>query len=119
MSRDMWVNRCRVKINSRFLLTQAAVLRWEQLLRGAKPRIPTDHPKGMETPLRELATGAVKLDRDKFQVDLLGAPYEPPRPEPEEDGLEELGLGTLAEPDDSAAKAGDAATGPGERRAGR
>jgi DNA-directed RNA polymerase subunit K/omega len=109
MSRDMWVNRCRNKIDSRFLLAQAAVLRWEQLLRGARPRIPTDHPKGMETPLRELATGAVKLDRDKFQVDLLGSPYEPPRPEPEEEGLDDLGLGLIAATEDDTAKAGDAA----------
>ena len=108
MSRDVWVNRCRLKIHSRFLLTQAAVLRWEQLLRGARPRIPTDHPKGMETPLRELATGAVQLDRDTFQVDLLGTPYDPPPPEPEEDLLEGLedGAGGESVP---TARAGDAA----------
>jgi len=108
MSRDMWVNRCRVKIHSRFLLAQAAVLRWEQLLRGARPRIPTDHPKGMETPLRELATGAVLLDRDKLQVALLGQPYEPPRPEPDDDGLDEFSADLIALPS-PAAKAGDAA----------
>jgi len=108
MSRDMWVNRCRVKIHSRFLLSQAVVLRWEQLLRGARPRIPTDHPKGMETPLRELATGAVLLDRDKLQVALLGQPYDPPRPEPDDEGLDEFtaDLIGLRSP---AAKAGDVA----------
>jgi len=89
-SRDLWVNKARERIHSRFSLAQAAVLRWEQLLRGARPRVPTDQPKGMETPLRELATGAVVLDADSYQLDLLGTPYEPPRPEPEEDLLDEL-----------------------------
>ena len=109
MSRDIWVNRCRERIESRFLLTQAAVLRWEQLLRGARPRVPTDQPKGMETPLRELASGAVKLDSEGLQVDLLGTPYEPPRPEPEDEALDEMeGLVEEIEikPD---SKAGDAA----------
>ena len=54
-NRDTWVNRCRLKIHSRFSLAQAAVLRWEQLLRGARPRITTENPKWMETPLREIA----------------------------------------------------------------
>ena len=90
MSRDTWVNRCRTKIKSRFLLTQAATLRWEQLLRGARPRIETDYPRQMETPLKELATGAVQLDRESLQVELFGTPYEPPRPEPDEDLLGEI-----------------------------
>ncbi len=91
MSRDVWVNRCRRVIESRFLLTQATVLRWEQLLRGARPRIQTERPRQMETPLEELATGAIKLDHENLQVELLSAPYEPPRPEPEDDLLGELG----------------------------
>ncbi len=89
-SRDLWVNKARERIQSRFSLAQAAVLRWEQLLRGARPRVPTDRPKGMETPLRELATGAEVLDKESLQLDLLGTPYDPPRPEPEEDLLDEL-----------------------------
>ena len=108
MSRDVWVNKARERIRSRFTLAQAAVLRWEQLLRGARPRVPTDQPKGMETPLRELATGAVVFDAESFQIDLLGTPYDPPRPEPEEDLLEEL----EATPEDTIVpntKAGDAA----------
>jgi DNA-directed RNA polymerase subunit K/omega len=105
MSRDTWVNKARERIESRFTLAQAAVLRWEQLLRGARPRVPTDHPKGMETPLRELATGAVVLDPESFQIGLLGAPYEPPRPEPDDDLLEGFDL-EGAEPD---ARTGDAA----------
>ncbi len=91
MSRDRWVNRCRRTIESRFLLTQAAILRWEQLLRGARPRIQTARPRQMETPLQELATGAVKLDDEGLKVELLGAPYEPPRPEPEDELLGEVG----------------------------
>ena len=90
MSRDIWVNRCRAKHKSRYLLTQAVVLRWEQLLRGARPRVATDTPKQMETPLKELATGAVTLDADNLQVDLVGTPYDPPRPEPDDDLLDEL-----------------------------
>ena len=90
MSRDVWVNRCRQKIHSRFLLTQAAVLRWEQLLRGARPRIQTERPRHMETPLRELATGAVSLDDESLLVELRGAPYEQPRPEPEDELLSEI-----------------------------
>ena len=109
-SRDLWVNKAREKIDSRFSLAQAAVLRWEQLLRGARPRVPTDQPKGMETPLRELATGAVVLDAESYQLDLLGTPYDPPRPEPEDDLLDELEAGVSTEetvaPD---ASAGDAA----------
>ena len=96
MSRDLWVNRCRDKIHSRFLLTQAVVLRWAQLLRGARPRIETDRPRQMDTPLKELATGAVQLDDETLQVELRGTPYEPPRPEPEEDILGELAGLTVA-----------------------
>ena len=44
----------------------------------------------METPLKELATGAVQLDRESLQVELFGTPYEPPRPEPDEDLLGEI-----------------------------
>jgi len=84
-NRDIWVNRCRAKISSRFSLAQAAVLRWEQLLRGARPRITTENPKWMETPLREIATDAVTFDPEEFAVRLEGTPYEPPRPEPEDD----------------------------------
>jgi hypothetical protein len=90
MSRDIWVNRCRAKMKSRYLLTQAVVLRWEQLLRGARPRVATDYPKQMQTPLQELATGAVTLDAEALQVDLVGTPYDPPRPEPDADLLDEL-----------------------------
>lgn len=97
MSRDLWVNRCREKLASRYLLTQAAVLRWEQLLRGARPRVATETPKQMETPLKELATGAVTLDKENLQVDLVGTPYEPPRPEPDDDLLDELEISTTKE----------------------
>ena len=91
-NRDIWVNRCREKVTSRFLLTQAAVLRWEQLLRGARSRIPTENPKWMETPLMEIATEAVTLDSEAFMVHLRGTPYDPPRPVPEEesDEMEEI-----------------------------
>jgi hypothetical protein len=91
-NRDIWVNRCRRKLHSRFSLAQMAVLRWEQLLRGARPRIPTENPRWMETPLREIANDAVALDFEEFQVKLQGSPFEPPRPEPEEelDEIEEL-----------------------------
>ncbi len=94
-NRDIWVNRCRQKIQSRFSLAQAAVLRWEQLLRGARPRITTENPKWMETPLREIATDAVSLDTEKFVVNLAGTPYEPPRPEPG-DELDDLLGGALS-----------------------
>lgn len=94
-NRDIWVNRCRQKIQSRFSLAQAAVLRWEQLLRGARPRITTEHPKWMETPLREIASDAVSLDNEEFVVNLAGTPYEPPRPEPG-DELDDLLGGALS-----------------------
>jgi len=109
MNRDTWVNRCREKITSRFSLAQAAVLRWEQLLRGARPRIPTEHPKGMETPLRELATGAVRLDPETYQLDLVGTPYEPPRPEPDQEEIDLLGgMGDDTDFLETRALAGDA-----------
>ncbi len=111
MSRDLWVNRCREKITSRFLLTQATVLRWEQLLRGARPRIQTEHPRQMETPLEELATGAIKLDSEGLQVELLGTPYEPPRPEPEEELLAEA---EVAPPRKEIAVAASIPAGPGD-----
>ncbi len=94
-NRDIWVSRCRHKIQSRFSLAQAAVLRWEQLLRGARPRLTTENPKWMETPLREIATGAVTLDTEEFVVNLGGTPYEPPRPEPS-DELDDLLGGALS-----------------------
>ena len=94
-NRDRWVNRCRQKIQSRFSLAQAAVLRWEQLLRGARPRITTENPKWMETPLREIAYDAVALDSEEFAVKLAGTPYEPPRPEPS-DELDDLLGGALS-----------------------
>ena len=108
--RDLWVNKARERIDSRFSLAQAAVLRWEQLLRGARPRIPTDRPKGMETPLQELATGAVVFDADSFQLDLMGTPYDPPRPEPdpEDDLLDELAAPS-EKPGTPDAEAGNAA----------
>ena len=94
-NRDIWVNRCRQKIPSRFSLAQAAVLRWEQLLRGARPRITTENPKWMETPLREIANDAVTLDNEEFRVNLAGTPYELPRPEPS-DELDDLLGGALS-----------------------
>jgi DNA-directed RNA polymerase subunit K/omega len=100
-NRDIWVNRCRQKIQSRFSLAQAAVLRWEQLLRGARPRITTENPKWMETPLREIASEAVALDREEFAVKLAGTPYEPPRPEPG-DELDDLLGGVLGDLEDEA-----------------
>jgi DNA-directed RNA polymerase subunit K/omega len=93
-NRDIWVNRCRKQIQSRFSLAQAAVLRWEQLLRGARPRIHTDNPKWMETPLREIADEAIQLDKEEFVVKLAGTPYEPPRPEASDD-LDQLLGGVL------------------------
>ncbi len=100
-NRDLWVNRCRQKIPSRFALAQAAVLRWEQLLRGARPRITTENPKWMETPLREIADEAVSLDTEEFVVKLGGTPYEPPRPEPGDD-LDELLGDALSKIEDEA-----------------
>ena len=94
-NRDIWVNRCRQKIQSRFSLAQAAVLRWEQLLRGARPRITTENPKWMETPLREIANDAVALDHEEFVVKLAGTPYELPRPE-SSDELDDLLGGALS-----------------------
>jgi len=94
-NRDIWVNRCRQKIQSRFSLAQAAVLRWEQLLRGARPRLTTENPKWMETPLREIASDAVVLDSEEFAVKLAGSPYEQPRPEPG-DELDDLLGGALS-----------------------
>jgi DNA-directed RNA polymerase subunit K/omega len=116
-NRDVWVNRCRQKIRSRFLLAQAAVLRWEQLLRGARARIPTENPKWMETPLKEIATDAVKMDAETYQVTLHGTPFEPPRPVPEEeyDELEDIAaeeaVKTVAKPseDKETTRTGDAA----------
>jgi DNA-directed RNA polymerase subunit K/omega len=99
-NRDIWVNRCRKHITSRFSLAQAAVLRWEQLLRGARPRIHTDNPKWMETPLREIADDVVQLDPEEFAVKLAGTPYEPPRPEAGDD-LDQL-LGGVLEDEDAA-----------------
>lgn len=107
-NRDMWVNRCRQKIQSRFSLAQAVVLRWEQLLRGARPRITTENPKWMETPLREIAADAVALDREEFAVKLAGTPYEPPRPEPG-DELDDLLGAVLGDLDDEEALTGEAA----------
>ncbi len=103
-NRDIWVNRCRQKIPSRFSLAQAAVLRWEQLLRGARPRLTTENPKWMETPLREIATDAVSLDTEEFVVNLAGTPYEPPRPEPG-DELDDLLGGALSNIEGGAMKA--------------
>lgn len=103
-NRDIWVNRCRQKIPSRFSLAQAAVLRWEQLLRGARPRVTTENPKWMETPLREIATDAVSLDTEEFVVNLAGTPYEPPRPEPG-DELDDLLGGALSNIEGGAMKA--------------
>ncbi len=105
-NRDIWVNRCRLKISSRFALAQAAVLRWEQLLRGARPRLTTENPKWMETPLREIATDAVTFDEEEFAVKLEGTPYEPPRPEPE-DELDDLLDIDLKRPDAELGKKDD------------
>jgi DNA-directed RNA polymerase subunit K/omega len=115
-NRDIWVNRCRKKIESRFSLAQAAVLRWEQLLRGARPRISTENPKWMETPLREIASDAVELDAEEFAVKLAGTPYEPPRPEPE-DELDDLLGGVLGDAEGETVKetaAEQAASAPAE-----
>jgi hypothetical protein len=66
----MWVNRCRVKIHSRFLLAQAAVLRWEQLARRQASHRPIT-PRGGDA-AAGTGDGAVLLDRGKLLVALLG-----------------------------------------------
>jgi hypothetical protein len=59
------------------MLATIVARRWEQLLTGGRPMVPTRDPRSMQTVFHELEELKIKLNRDSLLIERHGEPVEP------------------------------------------
>ena len=90
------VDDCLRQVGNRFMLATIVSRRWEQLMTGGRPMVPTRDPRSMLTAFREVQETKVKLNEETLQIERHGEPVEPLAPL---EGTEEPLEAAAEEPD--------------------
>ena len=86
------IEKCMDKVGNRFLLATVVSRRWEQLVTGGRPMVPSQDPRSMKTALREIEEEKLKVNVETSTIERLGEPVEQPVPL---EGMEETLVSSL------------------------
>jgi DNA-directed RNA polymerase omega subunit len=102
------IDKCLSKVGNRFMLATVVSRRWEQLVTGGRPMVPSRDPRSIEIVLREVEEEKLKLNSDTMTIERLGEPVEPELP------LEGTAGGPLITADEETEAAAEEASGDEE-----
>ena len=71
------VDKCLEHTGNRFMLATIVARRWEQLMSGGRPMVPTRDPRSMQTVFREVEEEKLQLNRETLLIERHGEPVEP------------------------------------------